>query len=327
MDNATTDHTHDHIDTPSDLSSSPRMEQAETGHLVVERQNLPVPQPASFRWDLFVLTLLLSVALGIVVGGLLPYSWTSLIHWTPFLLASLVIGWTLGFSWTICARVFEIGNRWTFQIGFWIVVLIGVISPHRIAFDQSYEATLRQIEQQTQNMAFSYSETDGGQLVSIITREMLPKSSWDFLNRSAAAGRRIGPWKIYDQWVWLSWAADTLVMIVGAIYGTKLAARRFVCCGACERFYRQLSSGETTTAKLRQLILKYQLPCALPEVFEDEMLIQWFILACPGACGHGQLLLEIPNFTRLMPPKKAWKVWLDAETTSAVLHELRKTAV
>ncbi|MDD3469610.1 MAG: hypothetical protein PHE53_06465 [Thermoguttaceae bacterium] len=319
------------MDNASDtLSNSPLplpTGQSQTGHLEVKRQELPVPQPASFRWDLLILTLLLSGILGIVIGGLLPYSWTSLIHWTPFLLASLVIGWTLGFSWAICARVFEIGHRWTFRVGFLVIVFIGVISPHRIAFDQSYEATLRQIEQQMRNISPKDSNLDSGQIVSEITREMLPKSSWDFLNRSAAYGRKIGPWKIYDQWVWLSWVADTLVLIAGAVYGAKLAARRFVCCGACGRFYRQLSSGETTTARLRQLTIKYQLPCVLPKSFEDETLLQWFVLACPGACGHGLLLLELPSSTLLMPPKRAWKVWFDSETVSAVLRELRKTAI
>ena len=325
----------------------------------MDRSELPVPKPAAFQPLLFVLAVLLASIVGYVVGGLLPWAWTETIRISPFILASLVIGWFLGATWLQCTRMFEIGNRLTVTVGFWIVVLIGVLSPHRIAFDQSYEATLRQIEMEARHVSRQASGLSPGEIVAAMTHEMLPDGVWDFLNRSAVGGRKIGPWTIYDGWVWGSWLIDSLVLVFGAILAAHYVTRRIDFCGGCGRFYRRIADGKTTLARLQSLVEQYDLPVknlssttssGTPDgsnsssttrsaAIPNDSLIDWYLHACPSTCGNGilryrselrrrtppdwipSLLIEIlaPWFR----PVLSGKVYLDAETTVILSQELR----
>ncbi|MDO4557941.1 MAG: hypothetical protein Q4C47_03140 [Planctomycetia bacterium] len=310
--------------------------------LTVDRAELPVPRPAPFQPLLFVLAILVAGIVGYVVGGLLPYAWTGIVRVSPFLFTSLIVGWFLGSICLLFVRIFEIGNRLTVTVGFWLVVIPGVLSPHRIAFDQSYEATLRQIEAESRQVSHQASELTPSEIISVMTREMLPDSIWDFLNRSAAGGRRIGPWTIRDGWVWASWVADSLALVLGAIVGARYTTRLTDFCGTCGRFYRRIADGRTTVVRIRCLIERYDLPAVPPDsdVIADDALVNWCLHACPGTCGNGVLRYDseqrrrVPPtwfpgvvtglLTRWFPPVLYGKIYLDPDTTVAMSLDLRR---
>ena len=326
------------------------------GRLEVDRRELSVPQPASMRWDLLLLGTLSASVVGFLVGAMLPYAWTELVHWTPFLLTSLLVGWLLAQTWFLVARMFEMGNRFTLGAGLAMVVFFGIAAPHQITFNRSYDATLRRIRQDAPVVSRSSTMFGAEQVVPMMTQEMLPRSVWDFLQRSAAGGRTIGPWTVRGGWAWASWAADAMMMIVGAMIATRRNAKNFDFCGACGRYYRRSADGETTLTRFRELVERCELPVALPGALATDSMadsapgftkgslpadtvIHWSVRVCPGECGNGILRYEsivrrraptwLPGWaarltTPFQPPVLEGKLYTCADSAAAILRMLRR---
>jgi hypothetical protein len=247
-----------------------------------QRGTLMVP----FRWEKFVLWLLLASGLAVGVGQVAAWVGGYI---RPVGVFSLLVGSLLGGMLVGAIRLLDLAHRPSVLVGVVMAGLLCAASEHWGCYLQAhreYERLAAEWEIKTRGLAAL-----SGQMAQAIQQQYpQPPGSWgQYLAEQLERGRRIGPWVLRGSWVWISWLAEA-GLAFGAAAVLVWSTLGWPYCTGCESWYRTIRQGRLLPTDLAQWAEVLEIPLGQPKT-AGRFRAQFRLLQCLGQCTAGRLEL------------------------------------
>lgn len=244
-----------------------------------------------------------AVLLGALVGGAaaVAQGW-----FAPLILFPLLVGVVLGAVLFILLRAMHTANRPTLVLGTVLAVAAAVLAEHYV----SYRVTVTRQENNRQlQIARAAFGADLGR----------PVGFFNYLRQEARRGRTLFGGKAFGdvvargRWVWATWAADGLLVLLGAL-AIVLPGLGFSYCRDCQSWYRTIRHGRLKRPFANRLA--ETVAVSLPE---KAGTVRYRLLGCAAGCGPTGLELR---WRRRRGEDHSTLVWLSPRGRDEVQHVL-----
>jgi hypothetical protein len=153
----------------------------------------------------------------------------------PVILFPLLLGVLTGMSIVWLMRVAQMGHRPTIIFAAVLASVVAAVGQHGLSYMSAYYWRPPVV-----------GGAMAGQDLSPLLQEMRP-SFGRYMETQAERGRPL-PWGYSAQgfWAWFSWAADAMLVVVGAV-AVMIPAMRVPYCNQCGTWYRTVRGGKIDT--------------------------------------------------------------------------------
>jgi hypothetical protein len=216
------------------------------------------------------------------------------------------VGVVLGAVLFILLRATHTANRPTLVLGTVLAVAAALLAEHYVSYRVTVTRQENDRQLQLARLAFG---ADLGR----------PAGFLDYLRQEARRGRTLFGGKVLGdvvargRWVWATWAADGLLMLLGAL-AIVLPGLGFPYCRECQTWYRTIRHGRLKRPFANRLTetVAVSLPDKAPAV-------RYRLLGCAGGCGPTGLELRC---RRRRGEDHSTLVWLSPQGRDEVQHVL-----
>jgi hypothetical protein len=222
-------------------------------------------EPAPARFNLFKLAAYLPISLlvGALIGGAAAHVQT---YFAPLVLFPLLVGAVLGGLLVIVMRVTNTGHRGTVVVVTLLAVATATAAAHYACYVFQGRA---EPDKRVAMVKAAFGEDTSA-----------PANFADYLQREAKRGRTIfGDLHAKDAWVWVTWAADGLLLGAAAL-AVVILALRLPYCDHCRTWYRVTRIGRLKPAT--GALVGAAAAIAMPEKVHS---LRYRLLNCLGGCG------------------------------------------
>ncbi len=235
-----------------------------------------------FRWEKFVLWLLLAAVAAVGVGQLAAWLGGYL---RPVLVFPLFVGSLLGGMLVFLIRLLDLAHRGSVLVGVLVASVVCAGSEHWGCYLQAhreYERIAADWQAQTQGLTAL-----SPQFAQAVQQQLPrpPGTFGEYLRRQVQEGRQIGPWIIQGGWVWASWWLEAGLTFAAAL-ALLGATMRWPYCSRCESWYRMVRQGRLFPKDLARWAPLFEIE--LPAMGKN---VRFRLLECLGRCSAGRLEL------------------------------------